>query len=197
MEEKNIMISLGDERIKEISEVIGNKSCNKILDFLSNNEATTSEIATKLKMPINTVDYNVKKLVKAGLIEKSSHWWSVKGKKMPTYKVSNKKIIISPKKKMTTTFLTALGITGFAAFFVKKLTETSTTQIARNEAFGAPAVAELATDSAAKAGTLVNDVIYQPGFFEGLSSANWFLIGAWLAIALFMLITLLNERRKK
>jgi len=70
MDEKSILINLGDEKAKWISEVIGNKSCNKILDLLAEKNLTVSDISHKLKMPINTVDYNVKKLVKAGLMMK-------------------------------------------------------------------------------------------------------------------------------
>ena len=47
-------------------------------------------------MPMNSVQYNISKLLEAGLIEEAKSWWSVKGKKMPTYKVANKLIVISP-----------------------------------------------------------------------------------------------------
>ena len=122
MDNKHIMISLGDDKAKHVSEVIGSKSCNRILGLLADGDLTVSEIARKLKMPMNTVDYNVKKLVKAGLVEKAAHWWSVKGKKMPTYKVSNKKIIISPRsdvgKKVVYSFLMVFALVAVVGLIV-------------------------------------------------------------------------------
>jgi len=120
MDEKSILVNLGDEKAKEISEVIGSKTCNKILGYLSEHEGTVSDISGALKIPLNTTDYNVKKLVKSGLIEKASHFWSVKGKRMPTYRVSNKKIIISPKKSIGKIFAWTLGLTGLMALTIRE-----------------------------------------------------------------------------
>ena len=82
-DEKYVLVSLGDERAKEIAEAIGNKTSKKILDLLSDKEMSESEISRELKIPLNTADYNVKKLVKAGLIEEKKHFFSSKGKRIP------------------------------------------------------------------------------------------------------------------
>jgi DNA-binding transcriptional ArsR family regulator len=180
MSEKSLMISLGDERLKQISEVIGNKTCNRILDFLGEKNATVSDISREMKIPINTADYNVKKLVEAGLIEKTSHFWSVKGKKMPVYRVSNKKIIISPKKpKSLVSFVLALGLTGFFALIIKKFTEVSNLKDGEIMLQGA--------ETESLRGSL--------GFFSSMAPWEWFLIGAWFAIILFFVISILSERR--
>ena len=122
MDDTQILVSLDDDRAKYIAEVISNKSCKKILNYLGQKEGTVSDVANDLKMPINTVDYNVKKLIRAGLIEKASHWWSVKGKKMPIYRVSNRKIVISPRSIMNySKYLFALVITGIIALGLKSL----------------------------------------------------------------------------
>ena len=69
MAKKNfLLLSLGDSKIKKISNVISNDSCRKILDYLSNKEATESEIAEKLNIPISTVHYNLQQLMETGLI---------------------------------------------------------------------------------------------------------------------------------
>ncbi len=95
------MMNLNDEKSSEISEILGNKTCKKILGLLAERESALSvgDISRELKLPINTADYNVKKLLEAGFINKSSSFfWSVKGKKIPTYSLANKKILISTKK---------------------------------------------------------------------------------------------------
>jgi DNA-binding transcriptional ArsR family regulator len=98
MAEKYLLFSLEDEKAKKLGEVISNPTCKKIVNLLADREMSVSELARELGVPLNTVDYNVKKLVDSGMIERASKWWSVKGKKIDTYKVANKLIVISPKK---------------------------------------------------------------------------------------------------
>ncbi|MBU2577176.1 MAG: winged helix-turn-helix domain-containing protein [Nanoarchaeota archaeon] len=199
-DETSIMINLGDEKAKQISEVIGSKSCNRILNLLAEKDLTVSEISRELKMPINTVDYNVKKLVRAGLIEKASHWWSVKGKKMLTYKVSNKKIIISPRKSVAKVFAWTLGLTGLTALTIREL-------LGRAQYAAAP-VMDMAKGNAlmAEATTSSAPIILEGAesggagflsFLAGISPWSWFLIGAWFAVFLFFAITLINDGRHK
>ena len=150
-------------------------------------------------MKINTVDYNVKKLVRAGLIEKSSHWWSVKGRKMITYKVSDRKIIISPKKFTGKIFTWAFGLTGFTALIFRWLANNQWTNVARHEIFTEDAVFGAPKMEALSAG--VREVAIQPisdiGFWAGLANWEWILLGAWLTLVLFFILTLYNERRYK
>ncbi|MCL6500851.1 MAG: helix-turn-helix domain-containing protein, partial [Candidatus Pacearchaeota archaeon] len=91
MSKKYLMVSLEDPRTRKIAAVLSNKTCKKIIDMLAEKEASKSEIAKALKIPLNTTEYNVNKLVEAGLIEKSkNYFWSAKGKKIEIYKISNK-----------------------------------------------------------------------------------------------------------
>ncbi len=98
---KFILTSLNDENSKNIAEVLKSDKTKKILDFLSDvKEASEKDIAKGLNIPINTIEYNLKKLIKTGLIKTSKNFfWSVKGKKIPMYKLAKKHIIISPDKK--------------------------------------------------------------------------------------------------
>ena len=99
MTKSSISIDLGDPRTGLVAEALSNKTCVKILDLLAENELTATDIALRLGIPLNTVGYNLDKLIVSGLVEKSSNFfWSVKGKKTPTYRVANRKIVISPKR---------------------------------------------------------------------------------------------------
>ena len=72
-EKKYVLVSMDDERIKKISEALGNKTCKKIIDFLADEkEASETDISEALKLPLNTVEYNLKKLVQAELVPKST-----------------------------------------------------------------------------------------------------------------------------
>jgi DNA-binding transcriptional ArsR family regulator len=97
-DEKYVLVSLNDDKTGKIAEAIGNKTCKKILDLLSREEFSEKDISDNLKIPMNTTNYNIKKLKEAGLIEEKKHFFSVKGKRIPVYKVSNKSIVISSKK---------------------------------------------------------------------------------------------------
>ena len=185
MDEKHISVSLGDARIKEIGEIIGNKTCNKILDFLAGEDGTVSDISRALKIPLNTADYNVKKLVKAGLIEKASYWWSVKGKKMPVYRASSRKIIISPRKSVARVFAWVIGLTGLTALTLREFMGSGVEVMETNIAEGGRLMADVAPSMA----------VESVGFWAGVSPWSWFLIGAWFAVFLFYVFTLYNERK--
>ena len=118
---KYIMLELDDEKLKILTDVLSNKTAKKILEYLADKEASETEISNELKIPANTVNYNIKNLIEAGLIESSKNWmWSVKGKKVLKYKVANKKIIISPKNSSTNNkILGAFVVTGIAALLIK------------------------------------------------------------------------------
>ncbi|MBI3623574.1 beta-propeller domain-containing protein [Candidatus Pacearchaeota archaeon] len=100
-DEKFIMMNIDDERSKKVAEAISNPTCKKILNYIAENkEKSEEDIAKDLGMPINTVEYNLKKLLESGLVEKSKNFfWSKRGKKINLYKPANRHIVISPKKR--------------------------------------------------------------------------------------------------
>lgn len=212
MVETEIIISLNDARSKYISEVLGNKSCKRILGYLSENEATVSDLSRELKIPINTADYNIKKLIKAGLIEKANYWWSVKGKKMPTYKISNKKIVISPKSfKSYSKYLFALAASGAAALIIRNMefgksvigtpieTLKESGQFARDSSeailSGAQKVAEESTTWATEGSSdiIVIGSNLASNIYTGIDVWLWFLLGAWSMIFIFFIFHLFIE----
>ena len=63
MDDKFILMGLNDKRSKKIAEVLGNKTCKKIIDYLAETkQASEKDIADALNIPINTTEYNLKKL---------------------------------------------------------------------------------------------------------------------------------------
>jgi DNA-binding transcriptional ArsR family regulator len=151
---------MDDERIKNLAGVLGNKTCENIIDYLEkNDEASASDISEALKLPLNTVDYNIKKLVESGVVEKKKKFfWSVKGKKIVTYGLSNKSIVISPKgssvaSKMKSIVPGILGVgiaTALVGFFAKPKTVESSnlfTQKAGILEAGGEAAPQVAMDS--------------------------------------------------
>jgi DNA-binding transcriptional ArsR family regulator len=191
MAESYISIDLNDPRAKNISEVIGSSTCKKILKLLAEKELTETEISKELKIPLNSVEYNLKKLIQSGLIESTQHWWSIKGKKMPSYRVSDKKIIISPKSITTEAILLVTLVVGtVSSFFVRHLTKPQE-------------VYSLVQDNIAESFLMktvqpASGIIEStPSFFSSLATWEWLLIGAWFATLLFFILTKFSKGRYK
>jgi predicted ArsR family transcriptional regulator len=124
MDENHFMlVSLEDSKSKSISEVLGSKTCKKIINYLSEKkEASQKDLSSALSIPMNTLDYNMKKLLDSGFIQKKKNFfWSQKGKKIIMYGLSNKSIVIfskkSPSQKMKS-ILPAFILTAAGTFAV-------------------------------------------------------------------------------
>lgn len=127
-DDKFILMNMDDARSKKVAEVISNPTCKKIVDYLAENkEKSEEDIAKDLGIPINTAEYNLKKLVESGLVEKASNFfWSKRGKKINLYKLANKHIVISPKKRPDMNLLKTLIPVVFIAVVVLILAITLT-----------------------------------------------------------------------
>ena len=201
MNKKYVVVSLDDAKTRKIADVISNASCKKILDYLAEtNEASESDISSAINVPLNTVDYNIKKLVQAGLVEKAKKFfWSVKGKKIDMYKVSNKSILISPRSKVVSgikSILPAAIISGLFAILLKYLTAAKTfatkpisrelyEEVATTVATGEPAASKAIPEC-------INGFIdYAPW---ACPTWSWFLAGAGFALLVFLVINLVRRR---
>jgi inhibitor of cysteine peptidase len=120
-------ILMGLDEAGDLGEILKNKTSKKILDFLGDiKEASEKDIADGLDVPINTIEYNLKKLTKAGLVEKTKNFfWSIKGKKIPMYKLAKKHIIIGTKKPslnyiktLFPVFIAAIALIAIVAIFM-------------------------------------------------------------------------------
>ena len=189
MNKKNIMFDLDDPRISSLADVISNKTCKKILDFLAENEASESEIVQELNLPANTINYNIKKLVDSGLIEKAKDFfWSVKGKKILRYRVANKKIVISPKSSGFKSMVGAVLITAIGALLVKVYYDSvyAAKNIAQaGEEFADTGVEEVLAGASDALRSSVSSQLFS-------SNWQWFLLGGLFALLVYFLISRLK-----
>lgn len=107
-EDPFLLVSLEESESKELAKVISNKTSRKILDLLSKKDATETQIAKQLKLPLSTVHYNLQHLHKANLVKVDEFHYSEKGKEVNHYALANKLIIIAPKKTSRDTFVKKL-----------------------------------------------------------------------------------------
>jgi DNA-binding transcriptional ArsR family regulator len=92
-----LLVSLKEDKAKKLAQVIGNPTCTKILDYLAGKDATETQIAQDLGIPLSTVHYNMQQLVQAKLVVIEEFHYSPKGREVNHYKLANKFIIIAPK----------------------------------------------------------------------------------------------------
>jgi len=188
MNKKYILFSLEEDFTEELAKVLGNKTCRKILDLLADEELSESDISKKLNVPLNTIGYGIKKLKKTGLVEEKKHYFSVRGKRIPVYRVSNKDILISSKKSSKNKLKNSLSVIAFSSIFTffilwyNRFRTTVPTEMMRTEDIG-PLVADTAQTM-----TQTSSVF---GVLE------WFLIGIWFLIILFVILSHVKIKNKK
>ncbi len=202
MANKNfLLLSLEDSKTKKIANVISNESCRKILDYLAKKEATESELAEKLQIPISTVHYNLQQLMETGLISTEEFHYSEKGKEVLHYKLANKYIIISPKgtyglkeklKGILPTALITLGAAGiiqlFSKYFSKGALQAGDTFMVAKSAVmertageAAPQAVQATAESMQQAAPITAEKVY----LIPQNIALWFLIGAMFALIVY------------
>lgn len=179
--EKYILFSLNDDKSKKLGEAISNPTCKKIVALLSEKELSEEDLSKELKIPMNTIEYNLKKLLHSGLIEKSKNFfWSKKGKKISTYKIANKLIVISPKNsfKISSTLKEILpvalisGILTLLVFCYFNFREVSRDVLLKVAT--APEVAESAYNQ------------IQIPLYSSSGNWVWFLLGWFIFVILFL-----------
>jgi len=193
MAERYINLNLEDPRAGIIAEALANKTCKKILCLLSEKEMRESEIAKELELPLNTTEYNLEKLVNAGLIEKSKKFlWSSKGKRMDNYRVVNKKIVISPRSAVTgvipaliAAVIIAAGIKFFSVMnYASNLLGKNSIASSSSEYILAETTGEAAAPQMANPNTF-------SGVFSSFISSEyswlWFLLGALITVLVFLI----------
>lgn len=191
--DKFIMLNMDDPNLKKVSEVLTNKTSMKIVDYLSENkEASEKDLSDKLDIPLNTVEYNIKKLVESGIVKKhKDFFWSKKGKKIVLYELSKKSIVISPRgsnfaeklKSLVPAFF-IIGAGSFATYVYEKII------------FGKQNAASVAEEGVSLAADSKEILAYEAPRVVGETSSNlagsplwmWFFLGGLIALAVFALV---------
>jgi len=204
--EKFILVSLKEHESKKLAQIISNDTARKILDYLSEKEATESELAEKLGIPISTVHYNLQALVKGKLVEADEFHYSEKGKEVIHYKLANKFIIIAPKttfglKEKLKSILPVAIIVSAAAFilhFASKYfvpVKSQPTIIAekaldRAATSKAPLIEEFAYETINKTTVLVQKSVWS-------DIVIWFIIGALFSLLVYLFIDYIRNKHNK
>ncbi len=198
-DESFLLVSLDEDKSKKLAQVLSNDTARKILDLMSTKEyVTETELSKQLKIPLSTAHYNMGLLVKAKLVNDDHYTYSKKGKKINHYSLSNKYVIIAPKKSnvlrqklkefLPVVLISALG-TFALKYFYKPMAKVATFGATRT---AVDLVQEESAELVAKAmPEAANTVINSDHNF-----AMWFFIGSMFALLTYSLISFITKKRK-
>ena len=108
MDKKLLVLPLDESLSKLVTKALANETSIKILNILAEEPMSVSKISEILDIPITTAQYNIERLLEAGLIKVKEIKWSRKGREIKIYEPQEKYIIISPKKSDPGRVLTEL-----------------------------------------------------------------------------------------
>jgi DNA-binding transcriptional ArsR family regulator len=203
MKESFMLVSLKEDKAKKLAQVMSNPTCTTILEYLAGKDATESQIAKDLSLPLSTVHYNVQQLVQAKLVVADEYHYSEKGREVQHYKLANKYIIIAPSDDETFLeklkgFLPVVGIVGAVSVALKAvqwftpepepILEAAPMAM---KAMGAEAAGTLAMDAADTGLAVVQAPWWQSPMID------WFIIGAAFTLVVMLVAVGISHVRQR
>jgi len=98
MEDNVIVLEPGEERAQKIAKAMSSQTASDILRLLAENNRSLSEITEYLAIPLTTAKYHVENMLDAGLITVANTRYSVKGREIKIYSLSDQLVIVAPRQ---------------------------------------------------------------------------------------------------
>lgn len=125
MAETVIVLEPGEEKATKIAKAMASQTASDILKFIGEGPKTSTEISEHLSLPMNTAKYHIENLLDAGLISVSATKYSVKGREVKVYSLTNQLLIVAPRQSNVHSLLlkyaSLFGIVVFGSFFISFL----------------------------------------------------------------------------
>jgi DNA-binding transcriptional ArsR family regulator len=93
-----VVLEPGDERAQKIAKAMASQTANDILTLLATGTKSLTDITEQLNIPITTAKYHAENLLDAGLITISQTKYSVKGREVKIYALTDQLLIVAPKQ---------------------------------------------------------------------------------------------------
>jgi DNA-binding transcriptional ArsR family regulator len=97
MTDEIVILEPGDERAQKISKAMGSQTASDILQLLAEHPKSLTEITERLAIPLTTAKYHIENLLEAGLISVAETRYSVKGREIKIYSLTNQLLIVAPR----------------------------------------------------------------------------------------------------
>ena len=93
-----IILEPGEKRAQKIAKAISSQTAGDILRLLAGGAKSLTDITDMLAVPMNTAKYHVDNLLDAGLITVTDTKYSVKGREVKLYSLTNQLLIVAPRQ---------------------------------------------------------------------------------------------------
>jgi len=138
MTDSVLILEPGDERAQKIAKAMASQTANDILNFLSEGQKSQTEITERLAIPFTTVKYHIENLLDAGLISVDATRYSVKGREIKYYALTNQLLIVAPRqanvRSLLLKYASLFGIVIFGALAIMLASPLMTMQGSANVA---------------------------------------------------------------
>ena len=202
MLEKGITI-IKLSQASSLAKVISNKTAQQIIEHIgSSKKITASQIAKSLDLPASTVHYNIKALVKGGIVDDSQFTYSSKGKTIIHYALTNNILVIIPESqdefsmmntiksiKALVPSLIGVALLGLGYALFSKNSTITPEAISRTALSADYATAPMLAEGEAAIATKAVPILSQ----TATSSSHEFLWGLFIAATLITIIFLIKK----
>jgi DNA-binding transcriptional ArsR family regulator len=98
MADQVVILEPGAEQATKIAKAMASRTAGDILRFIGDGQKTSTEISEHLSIPMNTAKYHIENLLDAGLISVAATKYSVKGREVKVYTLTNQLLIVAPRQ---------------------------------------------------------------------------------------------------
>lgn len=121
-----VFLEPGDERAQKIAKAMGSQTASDILQHLSEGPKSLSDITENLNLPMNTAKYHVENLLDAGLIGVATTKYSVKGREVKIYTLTNQLLVVAPRqadaRSLLLKYASLFGIVALGSLLISAFT---------------------------------------------------------------------------
>jgi len=146
MADNVVLLEPGDERAHKIAKAMSSQTASDILQLLAESPQSLTGITERLAIPLTTAKYHTENLLDAGLILVSETKYSVKGREIKIYSLTNQLLIVAPRQSNVRSLLlkytSLFGIVVFGSLVIAVLSPIlGSTSTAGSILNGAPRLA--------------------------------------------------------
>jgi DNA-binding transcriptional ArsR family regulator len=98
MADNVVFLEPGDERAQKIAKAMGSQTASDILQILGEGPRSMTDITERMNIPMNTVKYHIENLLDAGLIAVAQTKYSIKGREVKIYTLTNQLLVVAPRQ---------------------------------------------------------------------------------------------------
>jgi DNA-binding transcriptional ArsR family regulator len=126
MAENVVFLEPGDERAQKIAKAMGSQTANDILHILGEGPRSLTDITERLNIPMNTAKYHIENLLDAGLIAVEQTKYSIKGREVKIYTLTNQLLVVAPRQSNVRSVLlkyaSLFGIVAIGSVLISAIT---------------------------------------------------------------------------